>query len=122
MSDRLKVITAQDIAEIIGLDPKLLERPCDKGVLRSLAEFVHPWRSTFDFLLTPMDIDDIIEENRTENDRRVAALRRWRIRCGSEATYSALVSVILKNRDVERAEKLCQYVLETTKKEQGKCR
>ena len=110
----------QRVAAEFGLDPKLLERPCEEAILPSLADFVHPWQPTFDFLISSMDIEDIDKENKTEHSKRVAALKTWKKRCGTEATYSALMTALLRRGNVDNAEKLCQHLHETIRKEQGK--
>lgn len=111
--------TPQRIAADFGLDPKLLERPCEEAILPSLADFVHPWQPTFDFLISSLDIEDIDKENKTEHSKRVAALRKWKKRCGTDATYSALMTALLRCRNVNNAENLCRHLLETIREEQG---
>ena len=111
-----------DIAARVGLDAQLLHLQCDEAGLPYLADFVHPWRENFFYLLAPLDMDDIDSEKtgRSEQEKRVAALLKWKARCGKEATYSALVSALLQNGNVERAEALCQHLRAATL-EKGTC-
>ena len=105
------------IALCIGLDLKELDKSCDEALLPSLANFVHPWREVFAYLLAPIDLDDIDSENagRSEQTKRLASLRKWKVKCGTGATYSVLITSILKNGDVQNAENLCQKLLENLK-------
>ena len=87
-------------------------RPCDDRLFASLANFVHPWRLVFSSLLSEMDLDDIDEENqsRSEQEKRVAALRKWKAREGRKATYAVLLGAILDSGKVDQAEMLCEQV------------
>ena len=112
----MATLQPSDIAARVGLDAQLVQRECEEAGLPFLADFVHPWRENFYFLLPRVDIDDVESENsgRTEQEKRVAALLKWKARCGKEATYSALISALLQNGNVERSEALCQHILRRT--------
>ena len=117
----MATLQPSDIAARVGLDAQLVYCECEEAGLPFLADFVHPWRENFYFLLSRVDMDDVEAENsgRTEQEKRVAALLKWKARCGKEATYSALVSALLQNGNVERAEALCQHLLRRTTLEKG---
>ena len=102
------------IALRLGLDVKELDKSCDEALLPSLANFVHPWREVFAYLLAPIDLDDIDSENagRSEQTKRIASLRKWKVKCGARATYGMLITSLLKNGDVQNAENICQKLLE----------
>ena len=102
------------IALRLGLDVKEVHKSCDETLLPSLANFVHPWREVFAYLLAPIDLDDIDNENvgRSEQTKRLASLWKWKIKCGARATYGELITSLLKNGDVQNAENICQQLLE----------
>ena len=101
------------IALRLGLDVKELDKSCDEALLPSLANFVHPWREVFAYLLAPIDLDDIDSENagRSEQTKRIASLRKWKVKCGARATYGMLITSLLKNGDVQNAENICRELM-----------
>ena len=112
---------ALSIAAKVGLGAKELSKPCDDRLFSLLANFVHPWRLIFSPLLSEVDLDDVAEENqsRSEQKKRVAALRMWKKRKGHEATYDVLVKAVLDNGNVDQAEALCQLLALQLQSEQG---
>jgi hypothetical protein len=103
---------ALSIAAKVGLSAEELTKPCEDRFFALLANFIHPWRLVFSSLLGKVDLDDIDEENqsRSEQDKRVAALRKWKAREGREATYGVLLGAILDCGKVDQAELLCEQV------------
>ena len=101
------------IALRLGLDVKELDKSCDEFLLPSLANFVHPWREVFAYLLMPIDLDDIDSENagRSEQTKRLASLHKWKVKCGARATYGELITSLLKNGDVQNAENVCRQIM-----------
>lgn len=87
--------------------------PCEDIFLSFLANFVHPWREVFTFLLTPVELDDIDSENdgRSEHIKRITALHKWKDKNGHEATYKILVMALLNIGKVDQAETMCSQLL-----------
>ena len=112
---------ALSIAAKVGLGAEELSKPCDDRLFPLLANFVHPWRLVFSSLLSEVDVDDVAEENqsRSEQEKRVAALRKWKARKGHEATYSVLVKAVLDQGKVDQAELICQLLALQPHSEQG---
>ena len=108
--------SSQDIASRVGLDTKELDKPCEESLLPSLANFVHPWRLVFSCLLDQIDLDDVESENsgRSEQEKRLACLRKWKLRCGARATCGVIVNALLENGYVENAESMCRHLQEIT--------
>ena len=106
----------EDIAARVGLDAKELDKPCEESLLPSLANFVHPWRLIFSYLLGQIDLDDVESENsgRSEQEKRLACLRKWKVRCGARATCGVIVNALLKNGNLEGAEGMCRHLQEIT--------
>ena len=100
------------VAAKVGLGAEELGKPCDDRLFHLLANFVHPWRLTFSSLFSRIDLDDIDQENRSrsEQEKRVAALRKWKARKGREATYGVLLGAILDSGNVDQAELLCEQI------------
>ena len=104
---------ACSIAKKIGLGSEELNTPCEDFFLPLLANFVHPWREVFASLLMPVELDDIDSENngRSEQEKRIAALRKWKARNGHGATYEILVMALLNIGKVDQAETICGQLL-----------
>ena len=77
-----------------------------------MANTVHPWREVFASLLTQVDLNDIDSENygRSEQIKRIAALRKWKTKHGRSATYEILVRALLNIGKVDQAETLCSQL------------
>ena len=67
----------------------------------------------FSELLTELDLSDIEAENRgrSEQEKRIACLRKWKTRNGSRAKYADLVGSALKGGMLSNAEAICRTLL-----------
>ena len=113
----------KDIATRVGLDANELDKPCEESLLSSLANFVHPWRLILSCHLDQIDLDDVESENRgrSEQEKRLACLRKWKVRCGARATCGVIVNALLKNGNLEGAEGMCRHLQEiTVTKQEGR--
>ena len=112
---------ALSIAAKVGLGAEELSKPCEDCLFPLLANFVHPWRLVFSSLLNEVDLDDVEQEtpSRSEQEKRVAALRKWKARKGREATYGVLLGAILDSGKVDQAELLCQLLALQPSSDQG---
>ena len=90
-------ISAEEVANGVGLAAVELSKPCDNSIIPSLADCFSQWRVIFGYLLSELDLSDIDKENKNtrEEEKRIAALRKWRDRNGREATYKILVDALL---------------------------
>jgi hypothetical protein len=103
-------ISAQEVANGVGIATDELSKPCDSGIIPSLADCFSQWRVIFGSLLSEVDLGDIDREKPTEEEKRIAALRKWRDRKGREATYKVLVDVLLNRGERYQAESLCKIL------------
>lgn len=106
-----------EIAGRVDLPPKTLDTPVEESTFVTLGNFVDPWRLVFSDLLAPTDISDVDTENacRSEQEKRVACLRKWRSRKGVKATYRVIIQSVIKCGHVDYAEAICQLL----RREQG---
>ena len=98
------------IATEVGLGAKELSKQCEESLFLLLADFLHPWRLVFSSLLSDVDIDDVDRENQSEPEKRVAALRKWKVRNGHGATYYILVEAVLNSSRLDQAELICKHL------------
>ena len=111
--------SSAEIAERIGLQPATLDTPIKESAFLSLASFVDPWRLVFYDLLTPTDVSDVDAENvgRSEQEKRVACLRKWKSGYGADATYRVIVQSALNCGEVDNAEGICRQLLQDSQSE-----
>jgi hypothetical protein len=80
------------------------------AIIPSLADCFSQWRVIFGSLLSELDLGDVDRENTTEEEKRIAALRKWRARKGCEATYKVLVDALQNLGERSQAESLCKIL------------
>ena len=102
----------EDVAAHFGLDSNHLDKPCSEAFFLSFSDHVHPWRLVFAYLLSQTDLDDVDSEQtgRSEQEKRLASLRKWKSKCGNGATFRAVIKAVLSTGNVGSAEALCQIV------------
>ena len=103
-------VSAEEVANEIGLAADELSKACDNNIIPSLADCFSQWRVIFGSLLSEIDLDDTDRENTSEEEKRIAALRKWKARNGSEATYKVLVDALLNRGERYQAENLCRKI------------
>ena len=103
--------TAEEVANGVGLAADRLSKPCDNSIITSLADCFSQWRVIFGSLLSELDLNDIDRNKPTEEEKRIAALRKWRDMNGSEAAYKVLVDALLNRGERYQAENLCRKIL-----------
>ena len=104
-------ISAEGVVNQVGLAADELSKPCDSTVIPSLADCFSQWRVIFGSLLSELDLDDIDRDKHTEEEKRIAALRKWKDRKGCEATYKVLVDALWNRGERYQAENLCRKIL-----------
>ena len=104
-------ISAEKLASGMGLAADELSKPCDGSIIPSLADCFGQWKVIFGSLLSDLDLSDVDKENSIEEEKRIAALRKWKARNGCEATYKVLVDALLNRGERYQAENLCQKLL-----------
>ena len=104
-------ISAEQVANRVGLAADELSKPCNGNIIPSLADCFSQWRVIFGSLLSELDLGDIDRNKPTEEEKRIAALRKWRDMNGSEANYKILVDALLNRGERYQAENLCQKIL-----------
>ena len=96
--------------EADGITVEHLEQRCSDEDLLQISRDLVEWRNLAPHLaLTDTDLEDL-EGGRSEQERRLKALRKWKRKAGFTATYKNLVSALLQVGDTELAEKLCRQL------------
>ena len=88
-----------------------LSNECSQTVLRSLADFCEEWRLIGKHLeLTHTEINDIDRDYRTEKEKRVGMLEKWREKFALKAKYQALVEALLAEGKSTDAIEACKVM------------
>jgi hypothetical protein len=112
-------ISAEEVADRVGLAADELLKACDSSIIPSLANCFSQWRVIFGSLLNERDLDDVDREP-TPEEKRIAALRKWRDRKGREATYKVLIDALLNEGERYQAESLCKTLADDLSNRNGK--
>jgi hypothetical protein len=110
----------EGIANGVGLAADELSKPYDNSIIPSLADCFLQWRVIFGSLLSELDLNDIDRNKCTEEEKRIAALRKWKARNGGEGTYMILVGALLAYGERDQAESLCKILADHLGDKNGK--
>ena len=81
-----------------ALPADLLERPLGTQDLTRISEFLLEWPNKARLLgLTDSEVENIREDNSTNELRKSAVLRRWSRKFGEEATLEGLLEIADRN-------------------------
>ena len=88
----------------------LLDQKCSDEHLRSISLFLD-WRRVAPHLgLSKRDVEAIEAENRTESERRLEVLQKWKQMYGYKATLKNFVAVLLAVGNADDAEQVCRLL------------
>ena len=101
--------TLEELVKKVGISQDQLDERCSDEHLKQISLFLDcNWRVISPHLgLRVRDINDIESEKKTEPERRLAALQKWKTVCGFKATLKILVEGLLSVQYAEDAERVC---------------
>ena len=101
--------TLDDVVKEAGIPRDALDQKCSDEHLTSISLFLD-WRRVAPHLgLDRIDIDDI-ESKRTESEKRLETLSRWKMKYSFKATFINLVQILMKIGCSDDAQKVCQLL------------
>ena len=107
----MAAITLEDLLEEVGIHPEKLNASISDDHLRAIAIFLTSWRNVATYLeLSENDLDDVEQEGKDEQDKRLKALQKWKGKWCFRATYKKLVEVLLQLAKADIAEKVCHLL------------
>ena len=102
--------TLDGLVKKLGISLTLLDQKCSDEHLKSISLFLD-WRTVAPHLgLSETDIQDIDIDKRTEPEKRLKALQKWKMKYGYVATLKNLVQVLLKVDHADNAEHVCRLL------------
>ena len=103
----MAAITLEELLKEVGVCPEKLNDSIIDDHLREIAIFLTSWRKVSTYLkLSKNDLDDVEQEGKDEQDKRLKALQKWKGKFGFKATYRKLVEVLLSLAMADVAEKV----------------
>ena len=91
----------------VGVPPEKLNESISDDHLREIALFLTSWRTVTSHLdLDENDLDNVEQEGKDEQDKRIKALQIWKGKFGFKATYRMLVGVLLSLAMADVAKKV----------------
>ena len=107
----MAAITLKALMKEVGVCPEKLNASISDDHLRAIAIFLTSWRKFATYLgLSENDLDDVEQEGKDEQDRRLKALQKWKGKFGFEATYRKLVEVLLSLTMADVAQNVCRLL------------
>ena len=108
-----KSITLTELIEATGIDESFIHCVISDDHILELACFVcDPWKLIAQYIgLKVHEITAIDEDYRTVDERRVAALQKWRERNSLRATYRCLIQTLLRYQRDDTARRVCEYLM-----------
>ena len=102
--------TLESLVARVGIPLSSLDQRCSDQHLLSISRFLN-WRNVAPYLgLSEVDIEDIDYDRRSQSEKRLTTLRKWKSKYGYTATFKNLVLALLKIENTDHAEKVCQLL------------
>ena len=101
----------EELVKETAIHPEKLNESISDDHLCEIALFLTAWRKVATYLgLGESDLDDVEQEGKDEQEKRLKALQKWKGKFGFKATYRKLVEVLLSLAMANVAEKVCHLL------------
>ena len=109
MATKVEPPTLDDLLKELRMPRSLLDQKCSDEHLNSISLFLG-WRTVAPHLgLSELDIQEI-ESEKTEPEKRLKTLQKWRKKFGFRAKFTLLVKTLLNIGNAEDAERVCRVL------------
>ena len=113
----MAAITLDELLKETEICTEKLNQCVSDEHLRAIAIFLTSWRRVAAYLdLSDNDLDDVEQNRKDEQDKRLNALQIWKGKFGFKATYTKLVEALLSLSKADIAEKICHLLKGTSPK------
>ena len=107
----MAAITLEELLGKVSVHPEKLNDSISHDHLREISIFLTSWCKVATYLgLSENDLDDVEQEGKDEQEKRIKALQKWKGKFGFKATYSKLVEVLLSLAMADVAENVCHLL------------
>ena len=101
-------LTVEDIARAVGVSIAKLDQECSEEHVKGISCFLESRQTLAPHLnLKETDIEEIDKDKRTEQEKRLKTLQKWKERFIFLATYKVLMEALLKTGRADHARKVC---------------
>ena len=102
--------TLEGLVKEVRISLALLDQRCTDDHLKSISLFLD-WRRVAPHLgLSERDIQDVKFEKRTESEKRLGVLQKWKTKYSYMATFKNLVEALLTVQNADDAERVCRLL------------
>ena len=106
-----KGITLEELTERYKILSGVLENEVSDDDIRKISAFLESWKVVAPYLgLSKGEIEAIDRDGKSEEEKRLLMLQKWKQALVFKATYKELVNTMLSIRRADLAVKVCQTV------------
>ena len=110
MAAKMEPPTLDGLLKEVNIPLTSLEQKCSSEHLKSISLFLD-WRTVAPHLgLSQTDIQEIDIDQRTESEKRLKTLQKWKMKYGYVAKFINLVQVLLDIGNADNAERVCRLL------------
>ena len=107
----MEPVTLEELVKELRIPMAKLDQKCTDEHLKSISLFLD-WRRVAPHLgLSDADIGEIESDKRTDAEKRLEVLQKWKTKYGFKATFINLVNILLGIGNADHAEKVCRILL-----------
>ena len=107
----MATITLDELLKTTELTPEQLEETCSDEHIIKVSLFMDSWRIIIPLLnLDATEQEEIEYDARSEKEKRLLALRKWKSKFAFNATYQKLIDTFLTVGRADLAEKVCNLL------------
>ena len=107
----MAAVTLEELLKEVGVHPEKLDESISDDYILVIASVLSSWRKVAAHLgLSEIDLDSLEQEGKSEQEKKLEALLKWKGRYAFKATYKKLIESLLSLAMVDVAEKVCHLL------------
>lgn len=104
-------ISIDDLVQHCEIERGTLRGEVSSNLFHEISGFLTEWERISPKLgITQPEVEAIIDDNRTEEKRRIGFLKKWKQKFSIKATYEALIGALLSIDRSDDAKNMCQLL------------
>ena len=108
-------ISLEDLTERYKIPSDVLENEVSIDGCKKISTFLESWRLVAPYLgLSEGDVKAIERDRKSEEEKRLLMLQRWKQALAFKATYKKLINTLLSIKRADLAVKVCQTVISSS--------
>ena len=110
-NDKMAAVTLEELLKEVGVRPEILDESISDNHILVIASVLTSWRKVAAHLgLSEIDLDSLDQEGKSEQEKKLEALLKWKGRYAFKATYKKLIESLLSLAMADVAEKVCHLL------------